>query len=338
MEGIKLLRRAARELREGRVVAESVVLESAGSVARPAGARMLTFADGTSEGTVGGGAPEYRCQQLAREAIATGAAHVVRLDRGSTGMVCGGYQLVGIRRLGPADLAVLDELLATVEAGGSGRLVVRWDVAGAGAGAGAGANAGDGGASAFEADPVGAAPAPDAPSYEGGVYVEPVRAAERAIVFGGGHVGRALVPALAAIDLEVVLADNRPEVAVAAAFPQASEVVLVDYGDVLASVDVRPSDYVCVMTHGHAGDEDVIGQVIARHPRYLGCMGSRRKRAVLEQVLGGRGVSAEELARVELPIGLEIGAVTPAEIAVSIAARIVEVRHQGTSQPRTCPA
>lgn len=336
MEGIKLLRRAARALREGRAVAESVVLESAGSVARPAGARMLTFADGTSEGTVGGGAPEYRCQQLAREAIASGAAHVVRLDHGSTGMVCGGYQLVGIRRLGPADLGVLDELLATLEAGGSGRLVVRWDVEGAAAGARAGAAGAV--SSAFEADPVVAAPAPGAPSYEGGVYVEPVHAAERAIVFGGGHVGRALVPALAAIDLEVVLADNRPEVAVATAFPQASEVVLVDYGDVLASVDVRPSDYVCVMTHGHAGDEDVIGQVIARHPRYLGCMGSRRKRAVLEQVLEGRGVSAEELARVELPIGLEIGAVTPAEIAVSIAARIVEVRHQGTPQRRTCPA
>lgn len=332
MEGIKLLRRAARALREGRAVAESVVLESAGSVARPAGARMLTFADGTSEGTVGGGAPEYRCQQLAREAIASGTAHVVRLDHGSTGMVCGGYQLVGIRRLGPADLGVLDELLATLEAGGSGRLVVRWGLAADDPSA-AGAVS-----SAFEANPMGSAPAMGAPSYEGGVYVEPASAPERAIVFGGGHVGRALVPALAAIDLEVVLADNRPEVAVAAAFPQASEVVLVDYGDVLASVDVRPSDYVCVMTHGHAGDEDVVGQVVARHPRYLGCMGSRRKRAVLEQVLADRGVPPEELARVELPIGLEIGAVTPAEIAVSIVARIVEVRHEGSGEQRTCPA
>lgn len=324
MEGIGLLRRAAEELRAGRPLAESVVLSSAGSVARPAGARMLTFADGSSVGTVGGGAPEYRCQRLAAQAVADGQARVVTLDHASTGMVCGGSQLVGIRPLGAHDLEVLDAALAKLDAGGSGRLVVTWEA--------------DGARASFEPDEEDAAAAIQ-PAYESGRYVEFLRAPERALIFGGGHVGRALVPALDAIDFEVTVFDDRPEVARAENFPEAAHVVLGSYQDVAATLAVRPDDCVCVMTHGHAGDEDVVAQVLRARPRYLGCMGSRRKRAVLERVLTERGVTPAELARVELPIGLEIGAVTPAEIAVSIAARLVQVRRASdaaTSHP--CPA
>lgn len=312
MEGVELLRRAAGELRAGRSLAESVVLSSEGSVARPAGARMLTLADGTSLGTVGGGAPELKVQRLAAECVRDGRARVVTLDRSSTGMVCGGSQLVGIRRLGEADLAVLEEALATLDAGGRGRLVVRWDGNAAAASFEHGAGVGD-----TEA----------LPTYEAGCYVEELAAPERALVFGGGHVGRALVPALAAIDFEVTVFDDRTEVARPENFPAAHRVICGDYGDVAASLEVRPNDCACVMTQGHAGDEKVVAQVLARGARYVGCMGSRRKRAVLESVLAGMGVAAEDVARVELPIGLEIGAVTPVEIAVSIAARLVEVRH-----------
>lgn len=327
MEGIGLLRRAAEELRAGRPLAESVVLSSAGSVARPAGARMLTLADGSSLGTVGGGAPEYRCQRLAAQSIADGQTRVITLDHASTGMVCGGSQLVGIRPLGAHDLEVLDAALTELDAGGSGRLVVTWAEGGAHA--------------SFEPDEQGAARAAgDGQTvYESGRYVEFLRAPERAIIFGGGHVGRALVPALAAVDFEVTVFDDRPEVARAENFPEAAHVVLGSYQDVAASLAIRPDDCVCVMTHGHAGDEDVVAQVLAMSPRYLGCMGSRRKRAVLERVLGERGVAPAALERVELPIGLEIGAVTPAEIAVSIAARLIQVRRgsdEAASHP--CPA
>lgn len=325
MEGIELLRRAAEELRAGRPLAESVVLSSAGSVARPAGARMVTLADGTSLGTVGGGAPEYKVQGLAADCIADGRARVVTLDRSSTGMVCGGSQLVGIRRLGADDLAVLEDALATLDEGGRGRLVVRWE--------------GNAATASFEREDAAAGGSAALPTYEMGCYVEELAAPERALIFGGGHVGRALASALSAIDFEVTVFDDRPEVARPENYPTARHVICGDYANVAADVEVRPSDCVCVMTQGHAGDEEVVAQVLACHPRYVGCMGSRRKRAVLEGVLAGKGVPAADVARVELPIGLELGAVTPAEIAVSIAARLIEVRHgsdDAISHP--CPA
>lgn len=395
MEGVALLRKAADELRAGRAVAECVVLSSAGSVARGAGARMLVLEDGSSLGTVGGGGPELRCCKLAfamisSEAGGAGARHgavgdgrdgdavpdragaapaapqvpaarkhplLVTLNRMTTGMVCGGSQLVGIRPLCGDDLVVLDEALACLDGGGQGRLRVVWpegsvrvgvlDDTGAMAplaedasinGSAEGGEGADGGACAamspgtascragFERVGAGVDLASELPSYEDFVYSEPLHAQERAIIFGGGHVGRALVPALAAIDFEVVLYDSRPEVARPDLHPAASRVICAGYDDISRWLDIRASDCVCVMTHGHEADEDVVAQVLPLRPRYLGCMGSRKKRAVLERVVGERGLSPEEIASVELPIGLEIGAVTPAEIAVSIAARLVGVR------------
>ena len=162
---------------------------------------------------------------------------------------------------------------------------------------------------------------------EGDVYVEPIVAAERVVIFGGGHVGRACVPALAAIDFEVTVFDDRPDVALPENFPDAAHVILGSFKDIAAGIMLGARDYVIVMTHGHVADEDVVAQAIGAHPRYLGCMGSRHKRRVLERVVAERGASPAEIAAVDLPIGLSLGAVTPAEIAVSIAAKLIEVRH-----------
>lgn len=330
MEGMDLLRLARARLAAGEAVAECVVLGSVGSVARPAGARMLVLADGACEGTVGGGAPELRCAELAREVLGDGRPRRVTLDHGTTGMVCGGSQLVGIRRLEGKDLAALDAALACVEAGGQGWLETSW---------------GD------EAATSSFAPASDGedltlahPSYDNGVFSEPLAAPERALVFGGGHVGRALVPVLAGIGFDVILLDDRPAVATPENFPAARQVLLCDYADVAASVAIGPRDCVCVMTHGHVFDTQVVAQVLAVCPRYLGCMGSRHKRAALLARLAELGFPSDEARGVELPIGLDIGAVTPAEIALSIAARLVEVRAAARaelaagSEHAPCPA
>lgn len=321
MEGIALLRRAAEELRAGRRVVECVVLASRGSAARHAGARMLTLEDGTLLGTVGGGSPELECQRLSREALLDGRPRRTTMERGVVDIACGGAQDLGVRALSQADLVALDAALAAADAGTPGWLSVDWStpepVASFSAGAAAGA----------------------APRMEGDVYTEPVVAAERVVIFGGGHVGRACVPALAAVDFAVTVFDDRPEVALPENFPAASEVILGDFKDIAAGITLGERDYVIVMTHGHVADEDVVAQAIGVHPRYLGCMGSRHKRRVLEQVVAGRGATPEEIAAVDLPIGLSIGAVTPAEIAVSITAKLIEVRHAHDGDaPHDCPS
>lgn len=324
MEGISLLRRAAEELRAGRKVVECVVLVSRGSAARHAGARMLTLEDGALLGTVGGGSPELNCQQMSREALTDGRPRRVTMERGVVDIACGGAQDLGIRALSQADLVALDAALAAADSGEPGCLSVDWSVP-------------EPVASFVPAGDAGAAPL--APHMEGDVWVEPIVAAERVVIFGGGHVGRACVPALAAIDFEVTVFDDRPDVAQPENFPDAAHVILGDFKDIAAGITLGPRDYVIVMTHGHVADEDVVAQAIASHPRYLGCMGSRHKRRVLEQVVAERGATAEEIAAVDLPIGLSLGAVTPVEIAVSIAAKLIEVRHaHDADAPHACPS
>ena len=321
MEGISLLRRELAELEAGRSVAEAVVLSTAGSAARAAGALMVRLEDGSFLGTVGGGSPELESQRLCHDALSGKPALRMNFKRGVVDIACGGSQLIGIRGLSLADAPALRAAIESADAGTPVELAVDWSAPVPVAAAG------------------GSAGADSTPRMEGDLYLEPVVCAPRCVIFGGGHVGRALVPALAAIDFDVVVVDDRPEVAAAENFPAASSVILGDFKDISASVTLGRRDYVVVMTHGHAADEDVVAQAIEAHPLYLGCMGSRNKRRVLEGVLASRGVSADEVAAVDLPIGLSIGAVTPAEIAVSIAAKMIEVRSgHCSSRAMVCPS
>ena len=321
MEGITLLRRVLAELEAGRAVAEAVVLSTAGSAARAAGARMVLLEDGSFLGTIGGGSPELESQRLCHDVLSGKPALRMNFKRGVVDIACGGSQLIGIRGLSLADAPALRTAIESADAGTPVELAVDWS------------------APAPVAAVGGSAGADSTPRMEGDLYLEPVVCAPRCVIFGGGHVGRALVPALAAIDFDVVVVDDRPEVAVAENFPAASSVILGDFNDISASVTLGRRDYVVIMTHGHAADEDVVAQAIEAHPLYLGCMGSRNKRRVLEGVLASRGVSADEVAAVDLPIGLSIGAVTPAEIAVSIAAKMIEVRSgHCSSRAMGCPS
>ena len=157
-------------------------------------------------------------------------------------------------------------------------------------------------------------------------YVEPVGAEPVCYVFGGGHVGRALVPVLASVGFRVVVYDDRPAVADPAAFPRAERVVCGEFADLLDHVSPGAHDYVVVLTHGHVGDACVLERVLPRRPAYVGCIGSRRKAGFVRQGLLDAGVPAEAVDAVRLPIGEDILAVTPAEIAVSIAAQLIRCR------------
>lgn len=316
MEGIALLRRAVAELRAGRAVVESVVLAREGTASRAPGARMLTFADGSHGGTIGGGPHERRCQHIAREVLEDGAPRLEVLDQGAGPLACGGVLTVGVRKLGEADRAVLAQALSWLDADGEGALTVDWS--------------GDEPVPAF-------APlrAEDAvlkrrgARFAEGVFSEVLMPRFRAVIFGAGHVGRALVPQLALVDFEVVVVDNRPEVALAEEHPAATRVILGDYASIADSVELRPRDFVCVTTSTHATDIRVLGQVLAAGPRYVGCLGGDRKRATVRERLGAQGFTEEQLDAIDMPMGIPLGDVTPAEVALSAAAKMVQVRSLG---------
>ena len=145
-------------------------------------------------------------------------------------------------------------------------------------------------------------------------------------LFGAGHVGRALVPVLTGVEFPVVVYDERPEAVRPENFPTALAVVQGEFSDLSAHIHLAAADYAVVMTPGHCAALAVVRQALAWGPSYVGCMGSRKKRAFLRTALAEAGFAPEQIDTVHLPIGLEIGARTPAEIAISVAAELIAHR------------
>lgn len=151
----------------------------------------------------------------------------------------------------------------------------------------------------------------------------PVPIPVRAVVFGGGHVGRATVAELARVGFACTLFDSRPEFACPENVPAAQRVILGDYENIAASLALEPRDFVLIMTHSHKTDFAVLDQVLRQPFAYVGCIGSRRKVALGRQLMREAGIPEAALATLHAPIGLDIKAETPEEIAVSIAAECI---------------
>lgn len=321
MEGISLLKAELAELKSGARLVECVVLDTGGSVARYAGARMYMREDGSFEGTIGGGAPELTCQRLAPEVFANNTTPHLRLDRNMLDSVCGGWQDVALRVASEKDIPALEALLDCLAEGGQGWYNTNW--------------ADPTAPTSFKPVDLAICLKGMPPAYQDDVLHEPLVAPERCIILGGGHVGRALCPVLASIDFEVIVFDDRAEVATPEIFPTASQVIYGSFNNIAEKLTIRRSDYVCVMTHGHVADETCVAQAMDAHPYYLGCIGSRSKRKHLIEVVSAQGHERADVEAIDLPIGLSIGAVTPAEIAISIAAMIIEKRRKSEATART---
>ncbi len=154
------------------------------------------------------------------------------------------------------------------------------------------------------------------------VFVEAIDPLLRVVIAGAGHVGYFLHRMLALLEVRTVVVDPRAEFASRERFPGA-ELRVVEFGEALAGLALGASDGVVIVTKGHEHDECVLRQALATSAGYLGMIGSRRKVAAVFERLRSQGVGEEQLARVRAPVGLPIGAETPAEIALAIAAEIV---------------
>lgn len=312
----------------GQSVELVTVLESSGSTPRGAGAMMAVFPDGSMTGTIGGGNVEYEAGKFAAELLAAGANALrsfrfVQGDAASLGMVCGGNVTLHFHYLQPDDaemIAALRDLMEAADKNASTWLVRRLE--------------GDRITAFGLADRFGVRYVEDVPAdllqnraaCRDGWFVCPVVTAGRAYIFGGGHVSQALVPAIAAVGFRPVVYDDRPEFSDPALFPQAEQVLCGTFEEVKTAITVTPDDYVVIMTRGHQYDYEVLAQVLRSGAKYIGCIGSKRKIAVCRERLIEAGFTAEEYQRVHAPIGLAIGAETPAEIAVSITAELIAVR------------
>jgi xanthine dehydrogenase accessory factor len=149
------------------------------------------------------------------------------------------------------------------------------------------------------------------------------------LICGAGHIAQPLCEIGHLLGLRTIVVDDRWAFANRERFPRATEVRVGPFAEVLESLDINENTFVVVVTRGHNWDETCVHTALKKNPGYLGMIGSkRRSKATLER-LAEQGYGPELLSRIHTPMGLDIAAETPAEIAVAIAAEIVRVRRHG---------
>lgn len=332
----KLFGQMIAHLEQGENVVLCSILASSGSTPRGAGAKMAVFEDGSICGTVGGGNVEYLTMQQAMEVHKThetmSKGFILRPNQvQDIGMICGGDVNVYFQFFGANDanqLAVLkhiDSLLglnrntwlilemdndAVLEMGTYDDIDGLFNIQ----------------RSTFEELKPMLCSRAMLRKGDTKLYVEPLSQCGMVYIFGGGHVGQALCPVLAKIGFRVTMVENRPQFANPAFFPGAQNIILDDYTDIRKNIPIGPNDYVIIMTPGHAYDRVVLDQALWTEACYIGVIGSRRKIAKTNEILLAQGHKEEDLTRITAPIGLEIAAETPDEIAISIAAQLIAKR------------
>lgn len=311
---------ALRALDAGRGVAIASVVGASGSTPRHLGARMIVADDGTQHGTIGGG----RIEQVTVEAalsVARGAPpHAIRqhLVR-DLAMCCGGSMEIVLTPGGPSR-----DVIAQLANGLSAPATLVTPVDG---------------------EPLSLRPpAPGDPrahraALADNALLERVGGGERAIVFGFGHVAKAVGPLLAQLGFDVVVCDDDETGALAQSPAWASKVVdSFDPADVERALGgFAPDDHVLIVTRDHAVDQQILEKLIVRDDlAYLGMIGSRGKVGRFRKRLEAKGLLADDAAlarwnRMRAPIGLDLGSETPEEIAIAIAAELVALRRRGSA-------
>jgi xanthine dehydrogenase accessory factor len=338
------------------------IVRHRGSTPRKTGAKMLIDPSGAHLGTVGGGCGEAEVMSRAHRVLGTGAAQLVEVslleDEGwDSQALCGGVLDVFIERLGAQVGGVeRDVFFAALDrASEGGRAVAVISVI----------EAAEGEASAplvgrktlvdergVQHLAIGVAELDEAivdqalealgesrprsaelelASGKVRIYVELVCDPPELVVVGAGHVGAAVARIGSHAGFSITVVDDRASFANPARLPEAHHIVLDHPPAALAALPARRDRHVVVVTRGHRLDAECLRVGLGMELAYLGMIGSRRRvRRIFEQ-LAGEGFAPEALARVHAPIGFDIGAETPAEIAVAILAEVIDARRRGRS-------
>ncbi|MBX9790419.1 MAG: XdhC family protein [Pirellulales bacterium] len=348
----ELVRQLIEIVESGREAVYCRLVETRGSTPQKAGACMLVLADGSQAGTLGGGCVEAEVKRQALARLAKGQASVERFsldhDYGwDDGLICGGRMHVLVQPVrSPSELAyfrALDELLS---AGATCQEAIVFD---SNAATGCRAPA----CWLFDEHDRQVAASCGAPEIAPAAVVDGlldlhdrprIRAAHgiawlpqlprcRLLIVGGGHVGLAVAKWASELDFRVWVLDDRAEFVSAERFPSAERRICGPIGRTLADLEITPDTYAIIVTRGHNHDEEALRHLAERGARYVGMIGSRRKIKLIFDDLLDQGVSAETLARVYAPLGIDIGSQTVAEIAVSIVAELVAHRNRHGEVP-----
>ena len=322
----------------------ATILKTEGSAPRKAGVKAIVDARGIIYGTIGGGQVEAEAQRRAVESIAAKRPQVFDFRMHGEGIVpgepiCGGFMRVLIDpspirhrtaiEAAAASLARRERglLLTTIRQSPDCHIAVEFlGEQGISNEMGfPGATALRSALETWEAMRLVHELAPQATQLE--ILIEPIIPPPRLLIAGGGHIGQAVAWLARRVGFELIVAEDRPEFANPRLFPEGTTVRC---GAFAGEIDAVPFDsdlYVVIVTRGHLQDAAALAACIRKPAAFIGMIGSRRKVAMLRKEFLGGGLATEaEFGRVYAPVGLDMGAVTVPEIAVSIVAQLISVR------------
>jgi len=319
----ELLNAIETEWNAGNACMLATVLSRRGSAPRGVGTGMVVSLAGEQVGTVGGGSMEFRVKQDALTLLAKSECAIKNYEiHADDKSVYSGSVTILFRALaGKTAKKLVEEMKFALEQQSEAYLVCEI------------VNGNPGESRVLSAtelcDLCGIACPPEQsiltetdPKW----LIEPLRESPRVILFGGGHVAQCMARQLALLDYRVWVVEDREEFAASTLFPATERVIHCAYDSAEALLCITKRDHGIVMSRGHETDHQILRWLLRSEADYIGCIGSRKKIALTKERLLADGLSAEQIKRLHAPIGLAIGAQTPAEIAVSVAAELIQYR------------
>jgi xanthine dehydrogenase accessory factor len=340
-------------LERGERFAVATMVDAHGSTPQRVGARLLVRADGSTLGTLGGGCIEAEVWEVAKGAIASGAPSVLDFELNEDiavdyGLACGGTERILVDPTYSAtDLGLARKMLNAASGDARGVVislirdgerdvpkVAVWDDGTVDSVAEGSGFAGAKDDSIALVRELLAAPRPRSciATLANGVQVfaDVFAGPPEVVIVGAGHVGRAVAAVAATLGYRMTVIDDRADFANQERFPEAHEVIAGDIEDAIGKHVMTRNTAVIIVTRGHKYDYQALSAAARSDAGYVGLMGSRRKVTLIYRQLIADGVPAERLRDIHAPIGLDIGAVSPEEIAVSIMAEITMHRLGGS--------
>jgi len=287
----------------GERVAVCTVAAARGSTPQKAGAMMIVLQNGQTLGTLGGGCVEAEVRVRALKLIEAQQDLMIsfKLDHDygwDDGLVCGGAMDIAVQIVDRVERAEpWREIRDTLLAGQAATLSLK------------------------------------VPDESGQITPidQIIQPTPTLLIAGAGHVGAALATITQQIGFDVTVIDDRPDFASVERLPGA-RIIIGEIEQELARFEIHKNTYVVIVTRGHRHDARALAAVVRSPAHYIGLIGSKRKIVTILRDLHAQGISVENLSRVHAPIGLNLGAITPAEIAISIAAELVAIRRCGSSE------
>jgi xanthine dehydrogenase accessory factor len=296
----------------GRRAAMATLVRTHGTTPRKEGTKMFVGEDGSIFGSVTiGGCVDARVIERAHEVLKSATPHLLNLQLGDEdaweiGLTCGGKVDVFIEPL--------DAVANLYEIAKSRAIGIATDVRS--------------GAHALIEPPDGRSR-----MLSDAIYVEVLRPQSTMYIFGAGAVAIPLVTFARAVGFRTVIVDGRPQFASRERFPEADEVRIGIASELAEKIDFDANTPVVLVAHDYKYDIPILKRVLKTAAPYVGLLGSRRRGAAIQQMLREDGISEEQLGRIRVPIGLDIGGETAAEIALSIVAEVVAVTHGRNGNP-----